>query len=72
VQGFDQQVAALNTLAAANQQISQLVEDLSGQVAKLYAEVERITRRVEAEAVARKGLQQGLQAGVELSHAHHD
>jgi len=57
VQGFDQQVAALNTLAAANQQSWQLVEDLSGQVAKLYAEVERITRRVEEHSQGRQALE---------------
>lgn len=62
VQGFEQLVAALNALAAANQQSWRLVENLSGQMAKMCAELERITRRVEAEAIAREGLQQGLQA----------
>jgi len=54
--GFEQQVAALKTLAAANQQCLQILEGLSRQVARLSAEVESITRRVETEAAAREEL----------------
>ena len=56
VDGFEQQVAALMTLAAANQQCFQILEGLSRQVARLSAEVESITRRVETEVAARKEL----------------
>ena len=56
VDGFEQQVAALKTLAAANQQCLQILEGLSRQVARLSAEVESITRRVETETAAREEL----------------
>jgi SAM-dependent methyltransferase len=62
VQGFDQQLAALNTLATASQQSWQTVDDLREEVAKLHAELNRVSRHLETEAVAREGLQHGLQA----------
>ena len=61
VDGFEQQVAALKTLAAANQQCFQILEGLSRQVARLSAEVESIKRRVETEAAAREELTRRLE-----------
>lgn len=69
VRGMEQQTAALTAGASANQHTQELVESLSGQVAKLSAEVDRLNRRLKAEALARKRLQQALRVELEARGA---